>query len=34
MNTQMDALVLGNYVLDRASQPQGLVPRTHELTPD
>ena len=34
MNTQMDALVLGNYVLDRAAQPQGLVPRTHELTPD
>ncbi len=34
MNTEMDALVLGGYVLDRQAQPARNVPRKEALLPD
>ena len=33
-NTEMDWLMIGNYVLERAAQPQQKVARTFELVPD
>jgi carbamoyltransferase len=34
VNTEMDYLVIGNYLLDRAAQPQQMVPRTFEPAAD
>jgi carbamoyltransferase len=34
VNTEMDCLVMGNYLLDRAAQPQKPVARNFEPVPD
>lgn len=34
VNTEMDALVIGSFLLERERQPRQSVPRTHEPQPD
>jgi carbamoyltransferase len=34
VNTEMDYLIIGNFVMERASQPKGRVARTVALQPD
>jgi carbamoyltransferase len=34
INTEMDFLVVGNFLLERAAQPHRQLPRTFEPTPD
>ena len=34
VNTEMDYLVIGNFLLDRSKQPRQQLPRTHEPIPD
>ena len=33
-NTEIDALVIGNFLLPRVQQPDVAVPRVHALIPD
>jgi len=34
VNTEMDYLVIGNYLLERAAQPRKAIARAIELVPD
>ena len=34
VNTEMDYLVVGNYLMRRSEQPKKMVERTYELVPD
>jgi carbamoyltransferase len=34
VNTEMDYLALGNFLLDHAAQPHQQLPRTFEPVPD
>ena len=34
VNTEMDYLVIGSFLLDRKAQPQKIVARTHDFVPD